>query len=114
MQDLFSARDIALAIRGDTAAAAPVYSVQNYQQSLPFYLQRTVTLVDYRDEFSLGLRQDGGRGIASLDAFGTRWRASQQGLAVMPRATRMRLETMDLPMREVACFTDGLCLMSRN
>ena len=112
--DLFSARDIAAVIRREAPATAAGYSVQNYQQSLPFYLQRTVTLVDYRDEFSFGLQQAGSPGIASLDAFTDRWLSSGDALALMPRATRARLSDAGVPMREVGCFADRLCLMSRH
>ncbi len=113
VQDLFSARDIAARIRGEGGAGTEVFSVQNYQQSLPFYLRRTVTLVDYRDEFSFGLRQAGEPGFGSLDLFAARWRLLDEGLAVMPGATRERLSAAGVPMREVACFASRLCLMSR-
>ena len=35
-----------------------VYSVGYYDQTIPFYLGRTVTLVDYWDEFSPGLKRE--------------------------------------------------------
>jgi 4-amino-4-deoxy-L-arabinose transferase-like glycosyltransferase len=113
VQDLFSARDIAALIRRESPEGAPVYSVQNYAQSLTFYLKRTVTLVDYRDEFALGLTQAPGSGIASLDEFGVRWRALDRAIAVMPPATRARLTDAGLPMREVGCVAKRLCVMSR-
>ena len=111
--DLFSARELAATIARQPNAAAPVFSVQNYQQSLSFYLRRTVTLVDYRDEFALGLRQDPARGIASLEAFAARWAELPDALAVMPRSTRERLDAAGVPMREIGCFPTRLCLMSR-
>ena len=114
VQDLFSAKDIAALIEREGSASTPVYSVQNYQQSLPFYLKRTVTLVDYRDEFALGLRQAPDLGIATLAEFGVRWRSLSDGLALMPPGTRAHLADQGVPMREVACFTDRLCLMSRH
>lgn len=114
VQELFSARDLAALIRREASAEVPLYSVQNYQQSLPFYLKRTLILVDYRDEFSLGLRQAPDAGIPSLDEFRVLWLASSEALAVMPRATRARLSDAGLPMREVGCFADRLCLMSRH
>jgi 4-amino-4-deoxy-L-arabinose transferase-like glycosyltransferase len=109
----FSARDIATVLRREAVAGAPVFSVQNYQQSLTFYWGHPVTLVDYRDEFALGLRQDPGAGIATLAAFETRWQALEDGYAVLPAATRDRLGTDGLPMRELACFSSRLCLVSR-
>jgi len=36
---------------------APLYSVRTYDQSLTFYLQRTVMLVGYRGELDYGLRR---------------------------------------------------------
>ncbi len=112
--DLFSARDLAGTIARQANAGAPVFSVQNYQQSLPFYLRRTVTLVDYRDEFTLGLREAPDLGIPDLAAFAVRWGALPDALAVMPRSTRERLDQAGVPMREIACFPTRLCLMSRH
>ncbi len=114
VQDLFSAKDMAARIEREGSASTPVFSVQNYQQSLPFYLKRTVTLVDYRDEFALGLRQAPALGIASLADFGLVWRSLGEGLALMPPGTRAHLADQGVPMREVACFADRLCLMSRH
>ena len=114
VQDLFSARDIAALIRRESPDGVPVFSVQTYLQSLPFYLKRTVTLVDYRDEFALGLRQAPGSGIASLDEFAVRWRALNDGLAVVAPVTRERLIDAGVPMREVACVAHRLCVMSRH
>jgi 4-amino-4-deoxy-L-arabinose transferase-like glycosyltransferase len=105
-QRFFSAKNIADTLRrvAPVDAAVPIFSVQTYEQSLPFYLQRTVILVDYRDEFALGLSQDPSRGIATLDEFVSRWRALSEGIAVMPYATRYRLSAKGVPMRELARF----------
>jgi 4-amino-4-deoxy-L-arabinose transferase-like glycosyltransferase len=114
VEDLFSAKDIAALIEREASATTPVYSVQNYQQSLPFYLKRTVTLVDYRDEFALGLRQAPDLGVANLADFAVLWRSLREGLAVMPPATRAHLADEGVPMRELACFANRLCVMSRH
>jgi len=53
-----------------------LYSVGLYEQSLTFYLGRTATLVDYRDEFDFGLRQQPGLAIPTLDAFVREWQAN--------------------------------------
>jgi 4-amino-4-deoxy-L-arabinose transferase-like glycosyltransferase len=52
-----------------------VYSVGIYEQSLTFYLGRTVTLVDYRDEFDFGLQQQPALWVPTVPAFVARWRA---------------------------------------
>lgn len=111
-QSLFSGKDIALELRRRAAPADPIYAVQAYQQSLPFYLQRPLVLVDYRDEFDLGLTEDPGRGIATLGQFAQVWRSSGRGFAVMRQDTRDRLAGQAVPMHEIGRFPDRL-LMSR-
>jgi 4-amino-4-deoxy-L-arabinose transferase-like glycosyltransferase len=111
-QALFSAKDIASTLRALSAADGPIFSVQSYQQSLPFYLRRAVVLVNYRDEFDLGLTQEPDRGIATLPEFSARWRSLSQGYAVMPQLTRDRLSALQVPMRDVARFP-GRVIISR-
>ena len=121
-QGLFSAKEVALVLRrqlagaGDLARApgeVPIFAVQSYQQSLPFYLQRSVVLVDYRDEFDLGLTEDPQRGIATLQQFSRVWLSLSDGLAVMPAVTRDRLSAMGLPMREIARFPERVIISRR-
>jgi 4-amino-4-deoxy-L-arabinose transferase-like glycosyltransferase len=117
-QSLYSAKDIALAVRRAAAepAGAPgvaVFAVQAYQQSLAFYLQRPLVLVDYRDEFDLGLSQDPELGIATLRQFAAVWQPIAQGLAVLPPQSRERLSELGLPMREVARFPDRVVISRR-
>jgi 4-amino-4-deoxy-L-arabinose transferase-like glycosyltransferase len=116
-QALFSAKDIAWALRREAgpsgAATDPIFSVQAYQQSLIFYLQRPIVLVDYRDEFDLGLTQDPARGIATLPLFARMWLPLEHGFAVMPPRTRERLSALDVPAREVAHFPDRVVISRR-
>jgi aminoarabinose transferase-like protein len=103
------------ATRGATSPATgvPIFAVQAYQQSLVFYLQRRVILVDYRDEFDLGLTQDPQRGIATLGQFANVWLSSSGGFAVMPSWTRDRLSALRVPMRESARFADRVIISRR-
>jgi len=61
------------AVRTVLTPATHLYSVGLYEQSLSFYLGRTVTLVDYRDEFDFGLRQQPALGIPTVAAFIREW-----------------------------------------
>ncbi|MGH8148896.1 MAG: glycosyltransferase family 39 protein, partial [Steroidobacteraceae bacterium] len=79
-------------------AVPAVYSVRMYDQGVPYYLKRTVTLVDYRGELAFGLDLAPGRALDSLAAFKPRWRAESQALAVMQPATYAALERAGLPM----------------
>jgi 4-amino-4-deoxy-L-arabinose transferase-like glycosyltransferase len=117
-QALFSGRDVALVLRLRAAADVPtgaatdvpIFAVQSYQQSLVFYLKRPVVLVDYRDEFDLGLTQDPQRGIATLRQFAQVWLPISRGFAVVPLSTLDRLSALGLPMREIARFPDRVII----
>ena len=75
-----------------------LYAVRLYDQSLPFYLQRTMTLVDYRGELDFGLQHAPSRGIETVAAFEPRWRAGGQALAVMSPGTYQMLAADGMPM----------------
>jgi hypothetical protein len=80
----------------------PIYSVGTYDQTVPFYLQRTVTLVHYRGELDYGLRHDPDRGIADLEAFLVRWRNESNALAIMEPQTFAALQAQHMPMKLLA------------
>ncbi|HUP30964.1 MAG TPA: phospholipid carrier-dependent glycosyltransferase, partial [Usitatibacter sp.] len=56
-----SGRAVAEKMKPLLASDTRVYSVAIYDQTIPFYIGRTVTLVDYLDEFELGLKSDPAR-----------------------------------------------------
>jgi 4-amino-4-deoxy-L-arabinose transferase-like glycosyltransferase len=120
-QSQFSAKDLAVALHSRAAADGsgrlpvdvPIFAVQAYEQSLPFYLRRTVVLVDYRDEFDLGLTQSPRLGIATLGQFADMWRPLDGGFAIMPPRTWVRLSALGLPMREIARVQDRVIVSRR-
>ena len=61
-----------------------LYSVENYEQSLPFYLQRTLTLVNYLDEFEMGQKSEPQKSIAKLSDFPAAWNAPGAAIAIIP------------------------------
>lgn len=81
--------------------AVPVYAVRSYDQTLPFYLRRPVTLVDYRDEFSFGEAHEPQRWIASLPEFVARWQAEPRGVAYLEGDTLKELTALGLQARVV-------------
>jgi hypothetical protein len=81
---------------------APVYSVGTYDQSLTFYLRRTVTLVGYRGELDYGLRKAPGVEIADVAEFIRRWSSPAQAFAVMEKTMFDDLKSRGVPMRLVA------------
>lgn len=92
-------RRIANAIRAGIPADAPVYCVERYDQSLPFYLGRTVDLVGTRGELAFGLAEQPQREIGDLDTFAATWRNLDQAAALVPREERASLEKLGMPMR---------------
>jgi 4-amino-4-deoxy-L-arabinose transferase-like glycosyltransferase len=83
-------------------ADTPFYSVRTYEQTLPFYVKRTVTLVDYRDELDFGLQQEPELAIPTIDEFEARWRNDRKALAIMGPDIYRELTARGLPMRLLA------------
>jgi 4-amino-4-deoxy-L-arabinose transferase-like glycosyltransferase len=80
---------------------APLYSVRTYDQSLPFYLQRTVMLVGYRGELDYGLRRAPSGEIADVDEFLRLWDSQTRAYAVMDKRTFNNFKERGVPMRTV-------------
>ena len=98
-----SAAPLAVVLEPYLAAdpAAPLFSVRDYDQTLPFYLRRNVVLVDYEDEFALGEQREPGQMVPTLDAFIVRWNALPRAAAYMTPLTWIELYQRGLPMRVV-------------
>ncbi|MFX8653021.1 hypothetical protein ABTM19_20060, partial [Acinetobacter baumannii] len=73
-----------------------------YDQTMPFYLQRTFTLVKHADEMEFGVQQEPQKWLADLDGFKTRWLTDVSPVAMMPPATFDTLLQEDLPMTVIA------------
>jgi 4-amino-4-deoxy-L-arabinose transferase-like glycosyltransferase len=80
----------------------PLYSVGTYDQTLPFYAGRKVSLVAYRGEMDFGLHHDPGAEIPEVDQFVARWRELTDGYAVMELPLFDELVRRGVPMRDVA------------
>ena len=78
--------------------ATRVYSVGYYDQTIPFYLGRTVTLVDYRDEFAMGLDREPGLAIPTLEAFAADWVRPGDAMAIIHPDLYEKLSSRGLAM----------------
>lgn len=86
-------------LQSDTA----VFSVGTYDQTFPFYLNRTVTLVAYVDEFALGQRQEPDKSIATLAEFAERWKQERHAIALMSHGSyEQAIGAFALPMQVIA------------
>lgn len=92
---------IAETIRPLIKPEMPLYQVWTYEQTIPFYLKRTFTLVQYQDEMAFGIQQEPERWIPTIEQFAPIWRDQSEALAIMPIYTYPMLQKLELPMRVV-------------
>jgi 4-amino-4-deoxy-L-arabinose transferase-like glycosyltransferase len=97
---IYSGIDLARALPPESRDA-PLYTVRTYDQTLPFYLRRTVTLVGYRGELDYGLRREPGGEIADIDEFFKLWTSQTRAFAVMDKRTFNDFKERGVPMRTV-------------
>jgi 4-amino-4-deoxy-L-arabinose transferase-like glycosyltransferase len=94
------------AIEAQLKPGTRIYSVGIYEQSLSFYLRRTVTLVDYWDEFTFGLQQQPELSIPTVPAFVAQWRADgaagRRSLAIIREDIAADLKRQGVPFRVIA------------
>jgi 4-amino-4-deoxy-L-arabinose transferase-like glycosyltransferase len=98
---LYSGVTLARAV-GTPAPDAPLYSVASYDQTLPFYWQRTFKLVAYRGELDFGLRQRPQAELPSVPLFVQEWARLADGYAVMEVGMFETLHSQGVPLREIA------------
>jgi len=94
----YSQRSLADQMAPYVKPGTPLYSLQDYPQSLPFYLGTTLTVVAYKGELEFGIGQEPAKWIPDLDAFASQWRSESEALAVMPPETYDSLQQKGLPM----------------
>ncbi|WP_332853742.1 glycosyltransferase family 39 protein [Duganella sp. S19_KUP01_CR8] len=101
-----SGKAVALKMLPELKPDTKVYSVSTYEQSMTFYLQRTVVLVDYWDEFTFGLRQQPELSIPTVDQFVVQWnehiKQNVKVLAILSPEKYAELKDDGLAMRVVA------------
>jgi 4-amino-4-deoxy-L-arabinose transferase-like glycosyltransferase len=98
---LTSAKNAAAAVTPYLKSETEVFSVASYDQTLPFYLKRTVTLVAYVDEFDLGQTAEPEKWVPSLASFVPRWKASPDAIASANPKTYKALQEVGLPMQVI-------------
>src|SRR2546427_90570 len=92
---------------------APFYSVATFDQSVPFYLGRPVTLVGYRDELAPGIASEPGKYVGSVDEFVSRWQEHGEAFAIMEPPLYEKLRARGLSGRVLARDTRQIILARR-
>jgi 4-amino-4-deoxy-L-arabinose transferase-like glycosyltransferase len=110
---LYSGASLAAQISHAIMPGTPIYAVRTYDQTLPFYLGRTMTLVETRGELDFGLRLEPEKGLGSLEAFVARWGTEPDALALMEPDTYALLQRRGLPMVVRASSPERLIVSRR-
>jgi 4-amino-4-deoxy-L-arabinose transferase-like glycosyltransferase len=77
------------------------YSVRLLDHTVPFYLGRTMIMVESPDELEFGVNQEPELWMPTLDAFITRWKEDQTAYAMMVSEQFDALKAQGFPMQEV-------------
>ena len=76
----------------------PIFAVHTYPQSLPFYLGKTIRLVQAKGELKMGIRAEPEKWISNKEAFAKAWRNQQQAIAIFRPKTFEIYKEAELPM----------------
>jgi len=106
-----SGYDLAVTIAPHLKPDTPFYSFGMYDQTLPFYLKRTITLVGSAEEMAFGLQQEPHLWIANPLDFEPRWRSEPGAIAIMRPMYFEMFERLGLPMRVVARDADRVVVV---
>jgi len=96
-----SGTDLVEKVKADIPEKANFYSVRILDHTVPFYLGRTMTMVEFPDELEFGVKQEPALWLPSLDAFIQRWKEDQTAYALMVPEQYLELQKLNLPMQEV-------------
>jgi 4-amino-4-deoxy-L-arabinose transferase-like glycosyltransferase len=77
------------------------YSVRLLDHTVPFYLGRTMIMVESPDELEFGVNQEPELWMPTLDAFIARWQEDQTAFALMVPEQFDALKAQGFPMQEV-------------
>jgi 4-amino-4-deoxy-L-arabinose transferase-like glycosyltransferase len=105
LDERYSSERLVETVVGDTKRfprEPPFYSVASFDQSVPFYLGRPVTLVGYKDELAPGIAAEPGKYVGSVDEFLRRWQEHPEAFAIMTPHFYEKLRLQGLPGRVLA------------
>ena len=89
------------AMNAELTPTMPLYALGLYDQTLPFYLRRTMTLVAHADELEFGLQQEPNLWLPTREAFLERWRNGPKAIAVTRPEIFDQLQLQGVPMRVI-------------
>ena len=93
--------DLVERVKASIPEKVSFYSVRLLDHTVPFYLRRTMIMVESPDELEFGVKQEPELWMPTLDAFITRWQEDQTAYAIMVPEQFDTLKTQGFPMQEV-------------
>ncbi len=87
---------VAEAIKQHLTSETRLYAIKIYDQSLPFYLKHTLTLVDYVDEFEMGQKAEPAKHIAALKDLPAAWSMPGPAIAIIQPGASNALTAMGI------------------
>jgi hypothetical protein len=77
-----------------------IYNVDRYDQSLPYYLDRTIKLVEFTDELKFGIDQEPQKWL-SYTNFLPLWLNSEQAISAISRPLYEQWQQQKIPMHTI-------------
>ena len=108
-----SARDLVEAVRSTVRPETALFSVGEYRETLPPYLRRTLTLVDYGGELEYGAQAEPGRMTASSAEFISRWRSDRDAIAFFAPSSWAKYRRDGLSGRVIAADDDTIAVRNK-
>jgi hypothetical protein len=96
---LRTSKPLVAAIRPLVGPDTQLFSVDQYRQSVPPYLGRTLRVVRYRGELDFGFSQDASRYIPTLEAFLAEWSQARNALAFVAPEVMAELQARGMPFQ---------------
>ena len=93
--------DLVERVKGSIPEKINFYSVRLLDHTVPFYLGRTMIMVESPDELAFGVNQEPELWMPTLDAFIARWKEDQTAYALMVPEQFDALKAQNFPMQEV-------------
>lgn len=93
--------DLVEKVKADIPEKVNFYSVRILDHTVPFYLGKTMVMVEFPDELEFGVKQEPQLWLHTLDAFIARWTEDQTAYALMVPEQFVQLQNLNVPMQEV-------------
>lgn len=94
---IVSTKHIGMALRPQLKPDTVFYSVGTYEHTLPFYLNRTLVLVEYQDEMAFGIQQEPDKWVPTLAEFKRRWLADRSAYAFTSPGYFEKIKALGIP-----------------